>query len=68
MSEKIWVLGDAVVDLIPDGEQHYLRCAGGAPANVAVGVARLGGKSGFIGKVGKDPLGEFMRQTLQKKK
>ncbi|MFQ1047743.1 aminoimidazole riboside kinase [Avibacterium paragallinarum] len=68
MSEKIWVLGDAVVDLIPDGEQHYLRCAGGAPANVAVGVARLGGKSGFIGKVGKDPLGEFMRQTLQQEK
>lgn len=30
MSEKVWVLGDAVVDLIPDGEQHYLRCAGGA--------------------------------------
>ncbi|MFZ7187032.1 aminoimidazole riboside kinase [Avibacterium avium] len=68
MSEKIWVLGDAVVDLIPDGEQHYLRCAGGAPANVAVGVARLGGESGFIGKVGKDPLGEFMQQTLQQEK
>ncbi len=39
MSQKIWVTGDAVVDLIPDGENHYLRCAGGAPANVAVGVA-----------------------------
>lgn len=62
---KIWVLGDAVVDLIPDGEQHYLRCAGGAPANVAVGVARLGGQSGFIGRVGNDPLGKFMRETLQ---
>ena len=36
MSQKIWVTGDAVVDLIPDGENHYLRCAGGAPANVAV--------------------------------
>ena len=34
MSPKIWVTGDAVVDLIPDGENHYLRCAGGAPANV----------------------------------
>lgn len=65
MSQKIWVLGDAVVDLIPDGENHYLRCAGGAPANVAVGVARLGGDSAFIGRVGKDPLGEFMQQTLQ---
>ena len=65
MHQKIWVLGDAVVDLIPDGENHYLRCAGGAPANVAVGIARLGGESAFIGRVGKDPLGEFMQQTLQ---
>lgn len=62
---KIWVLGDAVVDLIPDGENHYLRCAGGAPANVAVGVARLGVPAGFIGRVGDDPLGKFMQQTLQ---
>lgn len=65
---KIWVTGDAVVDLIPDGEQHYLKCAGGAPANVAVGVARLGGNSAFIGRVGKDPLGEFMRKTLNREK
>ena len=65
MHQKIWVLGDAVVDLIPDGENHYLRCAGGVPANVAVGIARLGGESAFIGRVGKDPLGEFMQQTLQ---
>ncbi|ABR75179.1 aminoimidazole riboside kinase [Actinobacillus succinogenes] len=65
MANKIWVLGDAVVDLIPDGERHYLKCAGGAPANVAVGVARLGVPSAFIGRVGKDPLGEFMQQTLK---
>lgn len=64
MTNKIWVLGDAVVDLIPDGDVHYLKCAGGAPANVAVGVARLGVASAFIGRVGKDPLGEFMQQTL----
>lgn len=25
MNQKIWVTGDAVVDLIPDGENHYLR-------------------------------------------
>lgn len=65
---KIWVLGDAVVDLIPDGESHYLRCAGGAPANVAVGVSRLGVGAGFIGRVGCDPLGKFMQQTLQAEK
>lgn len=62
---KIWVLGDAVVDLIPEGANAYLRCAGGAPANVAVGIARLGGTTSFIGRVGDDPLGRFMLQTLQ---
>ena len=65
---KIWVTGDAVVDLIPDGENHYLKCAGGAPANVAVGVSRLGCEAGFIGRVGNDPLGKFMQQTLQAEK
>ncbi|MDG6264182.1 aminoimidazole riboside kinase [Glaesserella parasuis] len=65
---RIWVLGDAVVDLIPDGDNHYLRCAGGAPANVAVGVSRLGVETGFIGRVGNDPLGKFMQQTLQAEK
>ena len=62
--EKIWVLGDAVVDLLPDGEGKLLQCPGGAPANVAVGIARLGGKSAFIGSVGDDPFGRFMAKTL----
>jgi len=65
---KIWVTGDAVVDLIPDGDDHYLKCAGGAPANVAVGVSRLGVEAGFIGRVGLDPLGKFMQQTLNQEK
>ncbi|KUR03333.1 fructokinase [Enterobacter bugandensis] len=62
--EKIWVLGDAVVDLLPDGEGKLLQCPGGAPANVAVAIARLGGKSAFIGRVGDDPFGRFMAKTL----
>ena len=56
MTNRVWVLGDAVVDLVPDGNERYLKCPGGAPANVAVGVARLAGDSGFIGRVGADPL------------
>lgn len=36
----------------------------GAPANVAVGIARLGGKSAFIGRVGDDPFGRFMQKML----
>lgn len=61
---KIWVTGDAVVDLIPDTESTYLKCPGGAPANVAVAISRLGGNSAFFGRVGQDPLGRFMKATL----
>ncbi|MFC5836038.1 aminoimidazole riboside kinase [Aeromonas bestiarum] len=64
VTNRVWVMGDAVVDLIPEGELHYLKCPGGAPANVAVGVARLGGDAAFIGRVGADPFGRFMADTL----
>lgn len=62
---RIWLSGDAVVDLIPDGESTYLKCPGGAPANVAVAAARLQSDSAFFGRVGDDPLGRFMKQVFQ---
>ncbi len=65
---KVWVTGDAVVDLIPDGETRYLKCPGGAPANVAVAISRLGGDTAFFGRVGQDPLGRFMKQILTDEK
>ncbi|MBK5143487.1 aminoimidazole riboside kinase [Budviciaceae bacterium BWR-B9] len=61
---KIWSLGDVVVDLLPLENMQYQACAGGAPANVAVGIARLGYPSGFIGRIGKDPFGRFMAESL----
>ena len=64
MSAKVWVLGDAVVDLLPESDGRLLPCPGGAPANVAVGIARLGGTSGCIGRVGDDPFGALMQRTL----
>ena len=64
LSAKVWVLGDAVVDLLPESDGRLLPCPGGAPANVAVGIARLGGTSGFIGRVGDDPFGALMQRTL----
>jgi fructokinase len=42
----------------------FQKAAGGAPANVAVGLARLGVSSGFVGKVGDDDFGHFLAQTL----
>ncbi|MFS2221637.1 aminoimidazole riboside kinase [Pantoea sp. B65] len=64
MTKKVWVLGDAVVDLLPEENRRLLQCPGGAPANVAVGIARLAGKSAFIGCVGEDAFGDFMREVL----
>lgn len=61
---QVWVTGDAVVDLIPESNHTLLKCPGGAPANVAVAVARLSGKSAFFGRVGKDPFGNFLQLTL----
>ncbi|KMT18655.1 hypothetical protein BVRB_2g027840 [Beta vulgaris subsp. vulgaris] len=43
----------------------FKKAAGGAPANVAVGIARLGGKSAFIGKVGEDEFGYMLANILK---
>jgi fructokinase len=64
-------VGEVLVDLVaPDAgtleeAQRFLRTAGGAPANVAAAVARLGGRSSLAGAVGDDPFGVFLRQTLE---
>jgi fructokinase len=42
----------------------FLKAPGGAPANVAVGLARLGVSAGFMGQVGDDAFGHFLAQTL----
>ncbi|HRN19159.1 MAG TPA: PfkB family carbohydrate kinase [Trueperaceae bacterium] len=64
-------LGEALIDLVAEGHgvplsnaERFLRAAGGAPANVAVGAARLGASVGFVGKVGADPFGDHLVDTL----
>ncbi|MDT8859853.1 aminoimidazole riboside kinase [Alkalihalobacillus sp. MEB130] len=60
-------LGEALIDFIPLDSDNitYQKSPGGAPANVAVAVAKLGAKSSFLGKVGNDVLGHFMQDTLK---
>lgn len=43
----------------------FKKAPGGAPANVAVGLAHLGLSSAFIGKVGSDDFGQFLAQALK---
>jgi fructokinase len=55
------VLGEALVDLLEStvGEELiYRQVIGGAPLNVAVGAARLGGAVEFAGSLGNDTLGD----------
>ncbi|MBU2701767.1 5-dehydro-2-deoxygluconokinase [Sporomusaceae bacterium BoRhaA] len=44
----------------------FKKYLGGSPANIAVGMARLGKKVGFIGKVSDDQFGRFVTQYFQK--
>jgi fructokinase len=65
-------LGELLVDFVPTESgkdlieaSTFRKAAGGAPANVAVGLKRLGISSGFMGKVGVDPFGRFLAHTLE---
>ncbi len=48
-----------------DGQVLFARNPGGAPANVAVAANRLGACTAFLGKVGNDMHGEFLRTVLE---
>lgn len=67
----VTAFGEVLIDftqygISEGGMSLYERNPGGAPANVACAVARLGGKAAFIGKVGDDSHGAFLRDTLSK--
>jgi fructokinase len=62
-------LGELVIDLVPehgpDGRMAFAPKPGGAPGNVAVGVARLGGRAAMLSKVGDDAFGRLLIETLR---
>ena len=65
----ITAVGEILIDLTQSGvnEQGIPRFdanPGGAPANLAVAASRLGASTAFIGKVGKDGFGDFLRDCL----
>ncbi len=69
----ILCLGEMLVDFVSSEQdsdigksEKFRKAAGGAPANVAVGLARLGLKSGFVGKVGDDEFGRFLKSELER--
>ena len=44
--------------------QNGVECSGGSAANTAVGIAALGGRPAFIGKVADDKLGDVFRKDI----
>jgi len=69
---EIITMGEALIDFVPQQRgcsleevRDFHKAAGGAPANVAVGLARLGAQVAFMGKVGDDAFGRFLKNTLE---
>ncbi|MDR1510914.1 MAG: carbohydrate kinase [Synergistaceae bacterium] len=66
MKPSIVCVGEIVIDFISGGEPcGYIGNPGGAPANVAVAISRLGIRSAFCGKVGDDDFGRLLLRTLR---
>ncbi len=62
----VYSIGEMVIDFIPGSEPaSYIRKAGGAPANVAIAVAKNGLNASMCCKVGDDDFGRFLIRTLR---
>lgn len=61
---RVAVLGEALIDLLPDATAGITARTGGSPANVAVGLARLGIPTAFLGRTSHDRWGAVIRAHL----
>lgn len=67
----IVTLGELLIDFVPTVSgvslieaPAFKKAPGGAPANVAAGLSKLGVSCAFLGKVGEDAFGLFLKETL----
>ncbi|MCR1841368.1 carbohydrate kinase family protein [Murimonas intestini] len=60
-------VGEMLIDFTPGTQPaSYIRNPGGAPANACIAMARNGLEAGFLGKLGDDDFGRFLKETLEK--
>ena len=62
-------LGELLIDFTMNGQSEqgnnmFEACPGGAPCNVLALLNKMGKKTAFIGKVGKDQFGTLLRETI----
>ena len=70
--KKVIAIGEALIDFIPHDKgralnnvENFLRVPGGAPLNVAAAVAKLGGKSQMLTKLGQDGFGDAILNEVK---
>ena len=70
--KKVYCIGELLIDFVAEKQGNdlskaveFTKKAGGAPANVACAIAKLGGNSAFVGCVGKDPFGTYLLGILE---
>ena len=62
---KVWVAGEALMDLIPVAGGERVPMVGGGPANTAKAVARLGYQTYFVGGISSDDYGKAIEEELR---
>lgn len=70
--KQVFCVGELLIDFVAENQGSdlskatiFTKKAGGAPANVACAISKLGGNSKFIGCVGNDPFGAFLLNVLE---
>jgi len=70
--KKVFCIGELLIDFVAEKQGNdlskaevFTKKAGGAPANVACAIAKLGGLGKFIGCVGEDQFGSFLLNVLE---
>ena len=70
--KKVICPGEALIDFVStdvgkslENTNGFVKKAGGAPANVASAISKLGAEAYFAGTVGKDAFGAFIETTLK---
>lgn len=74
-NDLVVCFGELLIDFVPTvggvplaDAPAFKKAPGGAPANVACGIAKLGGNSAFVGKVGDDEFGYMLCDVLKDNK
>jgi fructokinase len=65
LNNQVWVCGEVLIDLIPDGTERK-AVVGGGPANTAKALSKLGITIQFIDGISTDKYGQMALKELQK--